>query len=235
MQLSSIFDHPVPRSLDQSYHEYLDEHKIKVLEGDQVLTRYIARLKEKSAELVVKKASEKRAAAAAAVTFSTTRRSTAASEQHHPGGGLWDDMGNSNSSLAVAAGETFRKEDEEEEEEPNDLITVPHFYLFKLNTDTIITLYPERWDKTNEARLHNHILNAVSRKHDRMLSDDTRRSRGDMDRVAETILDSCLTFEAKAFAKCRNPHVPNDSHDVELTFSKAYANTIAEMVCHLPT
>jgi hypothetical protein len=110
--------------------------------------------------------------------------------------------------------------------EPDDLITVPHFWLFKVDADTVITLYPERWDKTNEARLHDHVLNSVSKNRDLQGDSDAFST----DSLVETILKSCLSFEAKAYAKCINPDVPDDSHDVEVSFSKAYLNSIAEIV-----
>jgi hypothetical protein len=59
LQLSTFLDQPLSRSLDQSYHEYLDDVRIVALDSDQVLTRYIRRLKEKSAECV-RKPTEKR-------------------------------------------------------------------------------------------------------------------------------------------------------------------------------
>jgi hypothetical protein len=40
-------------------------------------------------------------------------------------------------------------------------------------------------------------------------------------------------FKAKVFAKYINPDVPDDSHDVEVSFSKAYFNSIAEIVSWL--
>ncbi|KAK0624977.1 hypothetical protein B0T17DRAFT_258052 [Bombardia bombarda] len=62
LQLSNFLGHmqPLPRSLDQSYHEYLDIDKIALLDSDQVMTRYIRHLKVKSLE-VIKKSSERRA------------------------------------------------------------------------------------------------------------------------------------------------------------------------------
>ncbi|KAK0654883.1 hypothetical protein B0T16DRAFT_314795 [Cercophora newfieldiana] len=105
------------------------------------------------------------------------------------------------------------------------MITVPHFWLFKLDAETIITLYPERWDKSNEARLHDHVLNSVGDNRD--LQDGNNKFS--INSLVETILKSCVAFEAKAFAKCINPNVPDDSHDVEVSFSKAYSNSIAEI------
>ena len=52
LQLSSYLGQPLPRSLDQSYHEYMDTERIERLDRDQVMIRYNTRLKSKSLELV---------------------------------------------------------------------------------------------------------------------------------------------------------------------------------------
>ncbi|KAM7193890.1 hypothetical protein V8F33_007576 [Rhypophila sp. PSN 637] len=176
MQLSTLFSHPLPRSLDQSYHEYLDNSKIERLDHDQVLTRYIGRLKTNSSK-------EK----------------------------ISNDLGSA----------------ENKDDGHNDLITVPNFWLFKIDSDTIITLYPERWDNENESHLHDHVLGLVNSNCDNIWEDNFT------DNVAATILKSCLSFEAKAFAECTNPRNPREFHDVEVTYSKGYANSIAEMYMEL--
>ncbi|RYP03773.1 hypothetical protein DL765_010396 [Monosporascus sp. GIB2] len=230
MQLSSFLDQPLPRSLDQSYHEYLDEKKMTMLDSDQALTRYISRLKAKSVDLVrkptVKQASifGRTSSDSVALPFIPSESSIQGhvdDRKIHIAGIL------SRNSDSPASGVDH---EESQDPEPNDLITVPHFWLFKLDADTIITLYPERWDKTNEARLHDHVLKSVSNNCD--IQDDPEAHE-----VAKTILKSCLSFEAKAFAKCitvnPNPDEPNDFEDVGVTFSQAYANSIAEMYTEL--
>ncbi|KAK4218885.1 hypothetical protein QBC37DRAFT_395472 [Rhypophila decipiens] len=176
MQLSTLFNHPLPRSLDQSYHEYLDNDKIQRLDHDQVLARYIGRLRTNSSK-------EK----------------------------ISNDLGSA----------------EDKDVAHNDLITVPHFWLFKIDSNTIITLYPERWDNENESRLHDHVLGLVNSNCGNIYTANFS------DNVAATILKSCLSFEAKAFAKCPNPRNPREFHDVEVTYSKGYANSIAEMYMQL--
>jgi len=91
-------------------------------------------------------------------------------------------------------------------------------------------LYPERWDVSNEARLHGHILNSVSDNSDILAEEDNVN----MDLVVETILKSCImSFQAKAFVQCTNPDSdPKDkpeTQDVEVSYTKAYANSIAEL------
>ncbi|KAK0633882.1 hypothetical protein B0T14DRAFT_83533 [Immersiella caudata] len=230
LQLSSFLDQSLPRSLDQSYHEYLDDAKMGTLDSDQVLTRYICRLKAKSVELVRKPAEKRFSIFGTASSDSIVRptlqspdTSTAPSFQEHEAANAGNLMQKDHQGQDMQGlGELY---EENNAPEPDDLITVPHFWLFKLDTDTIITLYSERLDKTNEARLHDHILNCVSDNRD--LQDGVQEvSAGSL---AETILKSCLSFEARAFAKCVNPLTPQDFHDVELSFSKAYSNSIAEI------
>jgi hypothetical protein len=232
LQLSSFLDQSLPRSLDQSYHEYLDDVKIGMLDSDQVMTRYISRLKSKGVE-VVKRPSEKRFSIFGTTSSDSLARPARPSADLQGVNMLADNhakdrpsppLGSADGN-AESEGVDMRHEGHEQPE-PDDFITVPHFWLFKLDADTIITLYPERWDKTNEARLHDHVLNSVSSNRD--IQDNPEGFS--MNAVAETILKSCLSFEAKAFAKCINPNVPSDSHDVEVAFSKAYSNSIAEIV-----
>ncbi|KAK0624976.1 hypothetical protein B0T17DRAFT_492239, partial [Bombardia bombarda] len=91
--------------------------------------------------------------------------------------------------------------------------------------DTIITLYPERLDENNEARLQDHILNSVCNNKDIQDEEDNLN----MDLLVEVILKSCMSFEAKAFVQFLDPDDPKDSHDVEVTYTKAYSNSIAEL------
>ncbi|KAK4451189.1 hypothetical protein QBC34DRAFT_322911 [Podospora aff. communis PSN243] len=231
LQLSSFLDQSLPRSLDQSYHEYLDDDKIGALDSDQVLTRYISRLKAKSIELV-RKPAEKRASifgtassdSIAKPTFraSSPDTSPVPSLQEREAANIDTSAQTDHQEQAAQVGDLF---EENSTPEPDDLITVPHFWLFKFDQDTVITLYSERLDKTNEARFHDHVLNCVSDNRD--LHDRAQDLSADL--LAETILKSALSFEAKAFAKCVNPEAPEDFHDVELSFSKAYSNSIAEI------
>jgi hypothetical protein len=231
LQLSSFLDQSLPRSLDQSYHEYLDDTKIGVLDSDQVLTRYICRLKAKSVELV-RKPAEKRFSIFSTSSSGSIVRPTSQTSDTSPAPSFQEREA-ANADISTQAdhrdqeahdlGDLF---EENGKSEPDDLITVPHFWLFKLDSDTIITLYSERLDKTNEARLHDHVLNCVSGNRD--LQDGAQDVSANL--LAETILKSALSFEAKAFAKCVNPQAPEDFHDVELSFSKAYSNSIAEIV-----
>jgi len=239
MQLSSLFDQPIPRSLDQSYHEYLDDVKIGILDSDQVMTRYIVRLKAKGVE-AVRKPAEKRFSVFGMTSSASVVRpifpipspeeSPAPSVQEHEGSqadGQRQDVRIPLSEPLEGDSDAYEMRHEDSHDvEPDDLITVPHFWLFKLDADTVITLYPERWDITNEARLHDHVLNSVSNNRDLQGDPDAFSANA----LVETILKSCLSFEAKAFAKCINPDMPDDSHDVEVTFSKAYSNSIAEIV-----
>ncbi|KAK3313979.1 hypothetical protein B0H66DRAFT_567516 [Apodospora peruviana] len=294
LHLCSFLDQPLPRSLDQSYHEHLDTEKVALLDGDQVMIRYIRRLKRKSLD-VLKKPAERRVSlpvsSGSSETLPLPRTTTTditlsgydleAAAARPPESEEWASR-QSQRDVLEAAGEKDHEDKTEartrptveegviatdveaqkaqnispkvthaehkrfpstpsptpslpEENdlrghgntvpEPDDFITVPHFWLFKLDANTIITLYAERLDKSNEARLHDHVLNSISDNQDIQDEEDNI----DMNLVAETILRSCMAFEAKAFVQCVNPDAPKDCHDIEVPYTKAYSNSIAEL------
>ena len=140
-------------------------------------------------------------------------------------------------------------------DEPDDFLTVPHFWLFKLDAgtfylstscslprsllmtntiDTIVTLYPERWDKGNEQQLHRHILDSVSE--DRNVHESFHALRGgqnlDMDLVCNAILKACMSFEAKALVPFVNPDAspPGLVRKVPMPYTKAFSASIARLV-----
>ncbi|CCC12773.1 unnamed protein product [Sordaria macrospora k-hell] len=100
-------------------------------------------------------------------------------------------------------------------------------------TDTIVTLYPERWDKGNEQQLHRHILDSVSE--ERNIHESFHGLRGDqnleMDLVCKAILKACMSFEAKALIPFVNPDAspPGQVRKVPIPYTKAFSASIARL------
>ncbi|KHE86580.1 hypothetical protein GE21DRAFT_1271396 [Neurospora crassa] len=120
--------------------------------------------------------------------------------------------------------------------ESDDFLTVPYFWLFKLDA---VTLYPERWDMGNEQQLQRHILDSVS--DDRHIHSKTHDNNGedlDIDLVTKAILKACMSFEAKALVPSINPDVIFDEDDecnggelrrVMLPYTEAFSASIAQL------
>ncbi|KAK3954393.1 hypothetical protein QBC32DRAFT_368602 [Pseudoneurospora amorphoporcata] len=119
--------------------------------------------------------------------------------------------------------------------ESDDFLTVPYFWLFKIDADTIVTLYPERWDKGNEQQLYLHILESIS--DDRHIHKSTENGGMDLDidLVSKAILKACMSFEAKALVPCINPDaIFNDPEcgplrRVVLPYTEAFSASIAQL------
>lgn len=127
--------------------------------------------------------------------------------------------------------EPAETETESVQQDADDFLTVPNFWLFKLDADTIVTLYAERWDVNNEHKLHNHILKTVNDDPDINKPNDD--ASDDMDIVAGVIIKACMCFEAKAMVKCDDPDADPDTpvhlrYKMEpVTFTKSFSASIA--------
>ncbi|KAK3946917.1 hypothetical protein QBC32DRAFT_356167 [Pseudoneurospora amorphoporcata] len=114
----------------------------------------------------------------------------------------------------------------------DDFLIVPNFWLFKLDADTTVTLYAERWDVNNEHKLHNHILKTVN--DDPIINNPNDDASDDMAIVSEVIIKACMSFEAKAMVKCDDPDADSDvpvhlRYKMEpVTFTKSFSASIAQ-------
>ncbi|KAK3400625.1 hypothetical protein B0T20DRAFT_494530 [Sordaria brevicollis] len=123
-------------------------------------------------------------------------------------------------------------------EESDDFLTVPYFWLFKLDADTIVTLYPERWDRGNEQQLQLHILESISDdRHIHNKSHDTSGEDLDIDLVSKAILKACMSFEAKALVPSVNQDAFFSDGDFQcgelrrvlLPYTEAFSASIAQL------
>ncbi|KAJ4403610.1 hypothetical protein N0V85_005061 [Neurospora sp. IMI 360204] len=123
-------------------------------------------------------------------------------------------------------------------QESDDFLTVPYLWLFKLDADTIVTLYPERWDRGNEQQLQLHILESIS--DDRHIHNKSHKNGGedlDIDLVTKAILKACMSFEAKALVPSINPDAIFNGDEyhggqlrrVMLPYTEAFSASIAQL------
>lgn len=108
-----------------------------------------------------------------------------------------------------------------------------------MSLDTIVTLYPERWDKGNEQQLYLHILESISDDRHIHKSIDKVGMDLDIDLVAKAILKACMSFEAKALVPCINPDAILNGSEcgplkrVVLPYTEAFSASIAQLVSFL--
>ncbi|KAK4116028.1 hypothetical protein N656DRAFT_841544 [Canariomyces notabilis] len=77
----------------------------------------------------------------------------------------------------------------------------------KMGSDTVLTLYPERWNRHNEAKLHIHLLDQVSK------NDDIQDRDLNMRHAAETLIRSCMSFVTV----------------IQISYTTAFANSIGDL------
>ncbi|RYP73230.1 hypothetical protein DL769_004250 [Monosporascus sp. CRB-8-3] len=158
----------VPVSLDEYFHESIDKDELNVRNGDQVISRFIARQR--------------------AETDGTTDLQVGramADDLQHDASPSQLEAGLGNPFHTAEAAEHFRQR----------IITVPRFWIWKVDKNTIVTSFPQRWDETSRQGhlpraiwkgLTETVLNKQS-----ILGDEVQLDADDM---LKEIVQACLQF-----------------------------------------
>ncbi|KAK2615877.1 hypothetical protein N8I77_002601 [Diaporthe amygdali] len=172
----------LPVSLDQYFHESMDEVDINLRNGDQVISRFIARQKavwEDTKEHESKNQSTQAESSKTIASPSVGVRTPSGLEA-----GLGETGQPLDSNIEVAS--RFRQR----------ILTVPKFWVWKLDETTIVTSFPQRWDHTSA---ENALTKAIwSRLTETILNAEQTPGKSialDADQILDTIIQTCLGFQ----------------------------------------
>ncbi|KAL2138647.1 hypothetical protein VTI28DRAFT_6462 [Corynascus sepedonium] len=171
-KLRAAYGHQVdmPVSLDKYFHESIGENELNVRNGDQVISRFIARQRAETDRITTE-----------------LRSATGATEQgpqHDKSPGeLEAGFGDQPQTRAVT--DQFCQR----------ILTVPRFWIWKLDRYTVVTSFPQRWDETGrQGCLAREIWMALINK---VLGEQKLRKHEiqlDADDLLVEITKTCLQF-----------------------------------------
>ncbi|KAK4248619.1 hypothetical protein C7999DRAFT_30983 [Corynascus novoguineensis] len=171
-KLRAAYGHQVdvPVSLDEYFHESIGEIELNVRNGDQVISRFIARQRAEADRITTE--------------LQNATGATEQGPQHDKSPGqLEAGLGDQPQTAAVT--DQFCQR----------ILTVPRFWIWKLDKNTVVTSFPQRWDETGrQGCLAREIWMALIEK---VLDEQkfrTHEIRLDVDDLLAEIAKTCLQF-----------------------------------------
>ncbi|KAI8231826.1 Heat shock protein sti1-like protein [Colletotrichum sp. SAR 10_96] len=198
-------EYHVPRPLDQSYHEALSAADLELRNESQVLFRYLRRVEgrleeqQQTAEeacpppLVEDAQGQGKSPFERHVQRTFSRQ--ASSKQKKTDGTkaeLGRMAGRQDQASSVQA-KISREKRRMDTERRKQILCVAQLWVWRIDENTIITAFPDRWDNKNAKTLLNEIKHRVLGIRD-LRSEDT-----DMMRIVESILESALGYSEEEF------------------------------------
>ncbi|KAI8223268.1 Heat shock protein sti1-like protein [Colletotrichum sp. SAR 10_86] len=199
-------EYHVPRPLDQSYHEALSAADLALRNESQVLFRYLrrveGRLEEQQQQVEEEVCPPPLAEDAQGQGKSPFERhvqrtfSRQASSKQKKTDGTKAELGrmagrqDQASSVQAKISREKRRMDTERRKQ---ILCVAQLWVWRIDENTIITAFPDRWDNKNAKTLLNEIKHRVLGIRD-LRSEDT-----DMMRIVESILESALGYSEEEF------------------------------------
>ncbi|GKT42971.1 ankyrin repeat and protein kinase domain-containing protein 1 [Colletotrichum spaethianum] len=213
----------VPRSLDQSYHESLSATDLALRNESQVLFRYLRRVENRLAGAsgaagnakIDADATESVAGQQPLTEDGANRSQTTTTQQPNPfdrhvqrtlsrqssskqkktdgtKAELGRMAGRQDQASSVQA-KISREKRRMDRERRKQILVVAQLWIWKIDDNTIISAFPDRWDNKNAKTLLNSIKHRVLGMRD-IRSDDT-----DMMRIVESILESAVGYSEEEF------------------------------------
>ncbi|KAI8208644.1 Heat shock protein sti1-like protein [Colletotrichum sp. SAR 10_65] len=199
-------EYHVPRPLDQSYHEALSAADLALRNESQVLFRYLRRVEgrleeqqQTAEEEVCPPPLAEDAQGQGKSPFERHVQRTfsrqASSKQKKTDGTkaeLGRMAGRQDQASSVQA-KISREKRRMDTERRKQILCVAQLWVWRIDENTIITAFPDRWDNKNAKTLLNEIKHRVLGIRD-LRSEDT-----DMMRIVESILESALGYSEEEF------------------------------------
>ncbi|KAF5492293.1 Heat shock protein sti1-like protein [Colletotrichum siamense] len=202
-------EYHVPRPLDQSYHEALSAADLALRNESQVLFRYLRRVEGRLvAEQQQQQTAEEEVCPPPLVEdaqgqgkspferhVQRTFSRQASSKQKKTDGTkaeLGRMAGRQDQASSVQA-KISREKRRMDTERRKQILCVAQLWVWRIDENTIITAFPDRWDNKNAKTLLNEIKHRVLGIRD-LRSEDT-----DMMRIVESILESALGYSEEEF------------------------------------
>ncbi|GAB1317925.1 hypothetical protein MFIFM68171_08135 [Madurella fahalii] len=171
-KLGLTYDHQVdaPVSLDEYFHESIGEAELNVRNGDQVISRFIARQRAEKDK-----------------TTTEHQVSTGVTEQgpHHDASPGELEAGLGHPPWAARVTDQFCQR----------IITVSRFWIWKVDEQTVVTSFPQLWDETGrQGRLAREIWMGLIEKVLNGQKNGIRKVQLDADDLLAEIAKACLQF-----------------------------------------
>ncbi|GKT96986.1 LOW QUALITY PROTEIN: heat shock protein sti1 [Colletotrichum tofieldiae] len=235
----------IPRSLDQSYHESLNATDLALRNESQVLFRYLRRVETRLAAAAAvanakldTDATESVAGQQPLVEDRVNRSQTTTTQQPSPfdrhvqrtlsrqssskqkktdgtKAELGRMAGRQDQASSVQA-KISREKKRMDRERRKQILVVAQLWVWKIDENTVISAFPDRWDNKNAKTLLNGI------KHRVLGMRDIRSDSTDMMRIVEGILESAVGYSEEEF-------------HFQFEGPRSYCNVFAASIAHVTT
>ncbi|GKT64303.1 heat shock protein sti1 [Colletotrichum tofieldiae] len=236
----------IPRSLDQSYHESLNATDLALRNESQVLFRYLRRVETRLAAAAAAvanakldtDATESVAGQQPLVEDRVNRSQTTTTQQPSPfdrhvqrtlsrqssskqkktdgtKAELGRMAGRQDQASSVQA-KISREKKRMDRERRKQILVVAQLWVWKIDENTVISAFPDRWDNKNAKTLLNGI------KHRVLGMRDIRSDSTDMMRIVEGILESAVGYSEEEF-------------HFQFEGPRSYCNVFAASIAHVTT
>ncbi|OLN85421.1 Ankyrin-1-like protein 3 [Colletotrichum chlorophyti] len=227
----------VPRSLDQSYHESLSPADLALRDGSQVLFRYLRRVEGRLAATgtVEGESTGQQPLVEDGVDLTQGQQQQQQQQQNPFEGRVHRALSREGSSkqkktdgtkaeLGKMAGrqdqassvqaKISREKRRMDAERRKQILVVAQLWVWKIDENTVISAFPERWDNKNAKTLLNGI------KHRVLGIRDLRSENTDMMRIIESILESAVGYSEEEF-------------HFQFEGPRSYCNVFAASIAHV--
>ncbi|KAF6824378.1 heat shock protein sti1 (tetratricopeptide) [Colletotrichum plurivorum] len=216
----------VPRALDQSYHESLTPADLALRNESQVLLRYLRRVEGRlagveeesaGAQPLVEDQQQQQKKNPFEMRHAQRAFSRQTSSKQKKTDGTKAELGrmagrqDQASSVQVKISRERRRVDAERRKQ---ILCVAQLWVWKIDENTVISAFPDRWDDKNAKTLLNGI------KHRVLGIRDLRSENTDMMRIVESILGSAVGYSEEQF-------------HFQFEGPRSYCNVFAASIAHI--